>query len=114
MKIGTLVSIDWNQIYHTDLTYLWAVLGLLLAPGLFVGRKASPSKDLLVEGGKYGRPLPALEMEPDGGPILFKHWNEDTKSQLRRALYWDFLFIPFYVSFVFIECVMASRYLGGN
>jgi len=114
MRIGTLVSIDWNQIDNIKTTYLWTVFLLLQVPVFLVGRKASPSKDLLIEGGKYKRPLPALEMDPDGREILFKHWDEDTKSQLRRALYWDFLFIPLYVSSGFIACFMASQDLGGS
>jgi hypothetical protein len=114
MRIGTLVLIDLNQIDNIKTCYLWVVLLLLQIPIFFVGRKASPSPDLLIEGGKYKRPLRALEMDPDGGPILFKHWDEDTKSQLRRALYWDFLFIPLYVASVGIACLMAGRYLGGS
>lgn len=87
---------------------------VLLVLNFFVGRKASPDPELLVEGGKYSRPLMALEKEPGAKEQLFKCWNEDTKRQLRSALYWDFLFILIYPTSNVLACFMAGRFLNTN
>jgi len=107
----SLLSAYLNQDYNIKVGYLWAIFLILQIPIFFVGRKASPSRDLLIEGSKYGGPLRALEMAPDGAEYLFKHWDEETKTQLRRALYWDFLFIPLYVTSAVLACLMVGGYL---
>jgi len=114
MGTGTPLGIHWIQLSSVSTTYLWAIFILLQGPVIVVGRQASPNPDLLIEGGNFRSPLRALEMNPNSGPTLFKHWGEETKRDLRKALYWDFLFIPLYVSSGFIACLLASRYFGGN
>ena len=113
MNIESLLSSYWNQVQNADVRYLWAIFLILQIPIFFVGRMASPSPDLLVEGAKFERPFRALEKAPNDRKILFKQWNEETKTQLRRAIYWDFLFIALYVFSGFLACLMAGRYLGG-
>jgi hypothetical protein len=93
---------------------LWPILIPLLILNFFVGRKASPDPGLLVEGGKYNRPLQALEKEPEAKEQLFKHWDETTRRQLRSALYWDFLFILLYPTSNALACFMAGRFLAAQ
>jgi hypothetical protein len=112
MNMRTLFSNYWEYVDNMKQAYLWVVFIALQVPIIFVCRKAAPSPDLLIEGGKYKRPLVALEMAPSGREFLFKRWNEETQAQLRRALYWDFAFIPLYVSSGLLVCILASRYLG--
>jgi len=102
-----------SPLYQLNTRHLWVVLLLLQIPVAFVGCKASPSSDLLKRGGHYTRPLQALEMS-DNGPSLFNKWDDETKRDLRHALYWDFGFIPLYVSSLFIACLLAARWLGGS
>lgn len=103
-----------DQLYNIGSLYLWAILIALVILNILVGRKASPDPGLLVEGGKYSRPLMALESEPRAKQQLFKSWDEDTKRQLRRALYWDFLFILIYPTSNALACFMAGRFLDTN
>lgn len=101
-----------DQLYDIPSLYLWPILIVLLVLNILVGRKASPDPGLLVEGGKYSRPLKALETEPDAKEHLFKRWDENTRGQLRSALYWDFLFILIYPTSNLIACFMAGRFLA--
>ena len=101
-----------DQLYNIDSSYLWAILIALLVLIYFVGRKASPDPELLVEGGKYSRPLMALERDPTAKEQLFKSWNEHTRKQLRSAIYWDFLFILIYPASGIVACFMAGRFLA--
>ena len=103
-----------DQIYNINSLYLWPILIALLVLNFVVGRKASPDPELLVEGGKYSRPLMALEKEPAAKEQLFKCWNEDIKRQLRSALYWDFLFILLYPTSNILACFMAGRFLAAH
>jgi hypothetical protein len=100
------------QLYNINSLYLWPILIVLFVLIYFVGRRVSPDSELLIEGGKYNRPLMALEHEPTAKEQLFKSWDEDTKRQLRRALYWDFLFILIYPTSTVIACFMAGRFLA--
>ena len=102
------------QLYTIDSLYVWPILIALIVLGRLVGRKASPDPDLLVEGGKYNRPFMALEKEPAAKQQLFKSWDEGTRKQLRRALSWDFLFIPIYVSSTALACFMSGRFLSAH
>ena len=90
---------------------MWPILVVLFVLIYFVGRKASPESGLLVEGGKYSRPLMALEKEPTAKEQLFKSWDEDTRRQLRSALRWDFLFILIYPTAGVLGCFIAGRFL---
>src|SRR5215217_2014828 len=100
-----------DQLYNIENFYLWPILIALFVLIFFVGRKASPDPGLLVEGGKYSRPLMALEKEPRAKEQLFKSWNGDTRRQLRSALRWDFLFILVYPAAGVLGCFMAGRFL---
>ena len=103
-----------GQLYNANSHSLWAILIALIVVELFVGYKSLSDPKLLVEGGKYNRPFQALEQEPTAKELLFKSWNEDTKTQLRRTLYWDFLFILLYTSSTLLACFMAERFLVAN
>ena len=103
-----------GQLYYTSSLYLLPILLALIGMEVLVGRKAAPDPELLVEGGKYDRPFQALEQEPTAKELLFKIWNEDTKKQLRRALYWDFLFILIYPVSTALACFMAERVLDAK
>jgi len=103
-----------DQLYNIPSLYLWPILIALIVLNIFVGRKASPDPGLLVEGGKYRRPLQALEMEPGAKEQLFKRWDDVTRRQLRRALYWDFLFILLYPTSNVLACFMAGRFLAAH
>jgi len=100
-----------DQLYNIKSLYLWPILIALFVLIYFVGRKASPDSGLLVEGGKYSRPLMALENEPTANEKLFKSWDEDTRRQLRGALRWDFLFILIYPTAGVLACFLAGRFL---
>src|SRR5688572_14618426 len=100
-----------DELYNIKSLYLWPILIVLFVLIYFVGRKASPVVGLLVEGGKYSRPLMALENEPTAKEQLFKSWDEDTRSQLRGALRWDFLFILIYPTTGVLACFIAGRFL---
>lgn len=102
-----------HQLYNIDSLYLWAILPVLFVLFYFIGRKASPDPELLVEGGKHSRPLMALEKEPTAKEQLFKSWDEVTRKNLRSALRWDFLFILIYPTTVVILCFPAGRFLAG-
>jgi hypothetical protein len=101
-----------DQLYSIDNLYLWPILIALFVLIFVVGRKATPDSELLVEGGKYSRPLMALEKEAGAKEQLFKSWNEDTRRQLRRAVRWDFLFLLIYPTAGVIGCFMAGRFLN--
>jgi hypothetical protein len=103
-----------DQLYNIPSLYLWPILIALVVLNFFVGRKASPEAELLVEGGKYSRPLQALEKEPGAKKQLFKRWDENTRRQLRSALYWDFLFILLYSTANALACFMAGRFLADH
>ena len=103
-----------DQLYNIPSLYLWPILIALIVLNFFVGRKASPDPGLLVEGGKYSRPLQALEKEPEAKEQLFKRWDETTRRQLRSALYWDFLFILLYPKSNALACFMAGRFLAAH
>jgi hypothetical protein len=103
-----------NQLYNTPSLYLWPILTALIILNVLVGRKASPDPGLLVEGGKYRRPLQALEKEPEAKEQLFKRWDDVTRRQLRRALYWDFLFILLYPTSNALACFMAGGFLAAH
>src|SRR5438874_5763200 len=100
-----------DQLYNIKSLYLWPILIALFVLIYFVGRKASPDSGLLVERGKYSRPLMALEKEPNAKEQLFKSWNEDTRRQLRSALHCDFLFILIYPTACVLGCFLAGRFL---
>ena len=100
-----------DQLYNIRSIYLWTILIVLLVLFYFVGRKALPDSELLVEGGKYNRPLMALEQEPTAKEQLFKSWDEDTGSKLRSSLYWDFLFILIYPTASIVACLLAASVL---
>ncbi len=100
-----------DQLYNIESLYLWPILIVLFVLIYFVGRKASPDSGLLVEGGKYSRPLMALEKEPKAKEQLFKSWDEATRRQLRSALCWDFLFILIYPAAGVLGCFLAGRFL---
>lgn len=53
----------------------------------------------------------ALQREPTAKQQLFRSWDDDTRKQLRRALYWDFLFIFIYPTAGVLACFMAGRFL---
>jgi len=101
-----------GQLYDIKSLYLWPILIVLFVLIYFVGRKAIPDPGLLVDGGKYSRPLMALEQEPEAKEQLFKKWDKETKGQLRSALHWDFLFILIYPLAGVIGCFMAGRFLA--
>ena len=101
-----------DQLHNIPTPYLWPILIVLWVLIFFVGRKASPDPELLVEGGKYSRPFSALEQEPTAKEQLFKSWDENTKGKLRSALWWDFLFIPIYLASSIVACVIAGRFLA--
>ena len=103
-----------NQLYNIKSRYLWSILIALIILNIFVGCKASPDPGLLVKGGKYSRPLQALEKQPEAKEQLFKRWNDNTKRQLRCALYWDFLFILLYTTSNVLACFMAGRFLAAH
>ena len=100
-----------DQLYNIKSLYLWPILIVLFVLIYFVGRKALPNPELLVEGGKYRRPIMALEKEPRAKEQLFKSWDEDTRSQLRSALRWDFLFILIYPTSNVLACLLAAPFL---
>ena len=100
-----------DQLYNLKSLYVWPVLIVLFVLIYFVGRKAIPDPGLLAEGGKYSRPLMALEQEPTEKKQLFKSWDEDTRNKLRSALYWDFLFILIYPTSSVLACFLAGRFL---
>ncbi|HXQ34825.1 MAG TPA: hypothetical protein VN843_12500 [Anaerolineales bacterium] len=100
-----------DQFYNLKSLYLWPILLVLLVLVYFVGGKAIPDPGLLVEGGKYNRPLRALEQEPTAKEQLFKSWDEETRKKLRSALYWDFLFILIYPTSSVLACFLAGRFL---
>lgn len=106
------IPVPMNQRYNIPSRYLWSILIALIVLNIFVGCKASPDPGLLVEGGKYSRPLQALEKEPEAKEQLFKRWDENTKGKLRSALYWDFLFILLYPTSNALACFMAGRFLA--
>lgn len=103
-----------DQLYNIPSYYLWPILITLVVLNFFVGRQASPDPGLLVEGGKYSRPLNALEKEPGAKEQLFKRWDENTRRQLRSALYWDFLFILLYPTSNALACFIAGRFLAAH
>jgi hypothetical protein len=100
-----------DQLYNIKSLYLWPILIVLFVLIYVVGSKVSPDSGLLVEGGKYSRPLMALEKEPTAKEQLFKRWDEDTRKQLRSALRWDFLFILIYSTSTILACFIAGRFL---
>jgi len=100
-----------GQLHNIINDYGGRILIALIVVGLFLGRKAKANPELLVEGGRYNGPFPALEREPEAKEQLFKSWDEDTRNQLRRTLLWDFLFILIYPTSTALACFMAKRFL---
>lgn len=88
---------------------LWAVLAILLVLVFVVGQKASASDVKLKLG--YKRPMLAFELNAGKAPEIFECWDEATKTTLRTALLWDYLFIFIYPAAIATSCFIAGRFL---
>lgn len=100
-----------KDLYCINTLYLWVILIVLSGLNVFVGLKSFPNRGLLASREKYSRPMEALEHDPKNKETLFKSWDEDTKTKLRCALYWDFLFILLYPTSIIVACFIAGRFL---
>lgn len=92
----------------------WIVLALMLLLFLLVGQKAGADTVELKADAGYKRPMLALEMNAGAAPRMFRSWDESTKSKLRTALWWDFLFIFIYPSAIATSCFIAGRFLDSR
>jgi len=98
----------------TDDWLLWVILAVLMLFVVLVGPKASASGVELKDGAGYKRPMLALELNAGAAPGMFKTWDESTRSQLRTALLWDYLFIFIYPAAIATACFIAARFLDNH
>jgi hypothetical protein len=95
----------------TDDWLLWIVLALLLLLVVLVGQKAGARTVHLKDNSGYTHPMLAFELNAGAAPDMFTSWDECTKSQLRTALLWDYLFIFLYPASIATACFIAARFL---
>lgn len=100
-----------SSLHVTDNWLLWMVLAILLLLVVLVGPKTGAGAVELNANAGYKRPMIALELNAGAAPDMFKSWNESTKSQLRTALLWDYLFIFIYPAAIATSCFIAARFL---
>lgn len=98
----------------TDDWLLWIILALLLLLFALVGPKAGASSVELKDNAGYKRPMLALEFNAGAAPEMFKSWDESTRSLLRTALLWDYLFIFIYPAAIATACFIAGRFLDNH
>jgi hypothetical protein len=91
----------------------WVVLVILVLLVIVVGPKASASDVKLNPNSGYKYPMLAFELNAAAAPTMFKDW-EQSKSKLKTALQWDFLFIFIYSASIATACFIAARFLDSK
>ena len=88
-----------------------AALAVLFA---LVGMKASAGELKLKPDAGYDKPMLAFELNAGAATQMFESWDAETKSVLRTALMWDFLFIFIYPGLIAAVCLVGARYLDAR